>query len=88
MITIWISAVLGAGGALMLYMASPAQQLRKKRPAFRLCMISGSTLLCASLLMLLASEGSGTAVSEFLTLIMIVWSLVPLAAAVWRRRMS
>ncbi|GFE95645.1 MAG: hypothetical protein ABF558_02495 [Gluconobacter sp.] len=88
MMTTGIAMVLGAGGAVLLYMASPAQQLCTRRPAFRGCVVSGCVMLSISLLVLLATQGSGTAVFEFLTLLMSVWSLVPLAAAVWRKKVS
>lgn len=71
-------------GAVLLYLASPNQQLTRKATASRWVRWMGLTGLGAGLAILLQWAGPATAVFILLTAVMLVWTLVPIGAA-WLR---
>ncbi|HWJ70557.1 MAG TPA: hypothetical protein VNS79_10975 [Sphingobium sp.] len=73
------------GGAVLLYLASPNQQLAAGFERRRLSGSLGAIMLAGGLLLLFGVAGPATAVFIWFTLAMAVWSLVPLTAA-WLRR--
>jgi|GEM_PF-6832746 len=80
-----LAVVIGVVGAVFLYLAAPAQRLLKCSLSNRVCALSGTALLCLSLLFHLMIYGSGTAVFALLTLLMIVWSLLPIGVALLKQ---
>ncbi|MCC2977951.1 hypothetical protein LK533_14870 [Sphingomonas sp. PL-96] len=83
MILAWTGAVLVMAGALACYAAAPHQKLlarpgRSRAPVGALLLVLGTALL-------LQWAGPATALFIACTLAMLVWSVVPLAAA-WARR--
>lgn len=82
--SLW-GGVLVLAGALALYAAAPNQLLLKRR-AGKLAGYAGLAVLLAGLAVLLSWAGPGTAVFIFLTLAMLAWTVVPLAAAWLRSR--
>jgi hypothetical protein len=82
-----IAGVLGAAGALLLYVASPQQQWRARGPwPAKLRIWPGALCLLLSLALLMRNMGSGAAFFSWLTLVMLVWSLAPFLGA-WRAQM-
>jgi len=81
--TALLSALLMLGGAVLLYLASPNQRLAA-RPFPRAAGWAGAVALIAALVPLLGSFGPATAVFVWMTGAMLVWSVLPLAAAWWR----
>lgn len=78
-----LGVVLSASGAALLYAGAPHQQVTRsgRRP---MLLIGGGAALLVSLPALLAFFGPATAVFVWLTMTMLVWSVLPLAVA-WRR---
>ncbi|GAM06568.1 hypothetical protein [Novosphingobium sp. MBES04] len=70
-------------GAALLYRAAPNQALRPGKPAARGIFWAGWGATLLGLLDLLTWSGPTTSVFIWLTALMLVWSLLPLAAA-WR----
>ncbi|MCJ1960191.1 hypothetical protein [Novosphingobium mangrovi (ex Hu et al. 2023)] len=70
-------------GAALLYRAAPNQLLRPDQPAGRGVARGGWGAALLGLLVLLTWSGQATSVFIWLTALMLVWSLLPLAAA-WR----
>lgn len=70
-------------GAALLYRAAPNQALRPGQPAGRWIGRGGWGATLLGLLALLTWSGPATSVFIWLTALMLVWSLLPLAAA-WR----
>ncbi|KXV33439.1 hypothetical protein FXF46_10880 [Gluconobacter thailandicus] len=85
MMMTFLAMLIGVTGAVFLYLAAPAQHLLKCRLSNRNCALSGTGLLCLSLLFHLMIYGSGTAVFALLTLLMIVWSLLPIGLALLKQ---
>lgn len=79
------AGILVIAGALLLYAAAPHQRLLSRARPRRMLLVGGGLSLSAALLLLLAIAGPATAVFILLTLAMLVWSIVPLAVAWWRR---
>lgn len=75
--------LLTALGAALLYAGAPHQQVTRtgRRPAWLIC---GAAALLAGLPALLVFFGPATAVFVWLTMAMLVWSVLPLAVAWWR----
>lgn len=87
--TVAVAAALsGVIGALLLYLASPQQQLLPGQPwPRRRPWVPGAVCVALSLLLMLQVLGHGAAVFAWLTLLMLVWSLAPFVGAwVARRR--
>jgi hypothetical protein len=83
-----VAVVLGAAGAFVLYLGSPNQSLLAQPLASG---ASGSACvvgLLGSLLLFLQVAGPATAVYLLLTVVMLTWSLPPLAVGWWRQRAS
>ena len=78
-------AVLGSAatlvGAILLYLASPNQRATTRKLPGRPIALLGLIALVGGLLLLLAWAGPATAVFIWLTLAMLVWSMVPAVAA-------
>ncbi|GAD11551.1 hypothetical protein GFGA_1c0022 [Gluconobacter frateurii NBRC 103465] len=81
-----LAILTGLAGAIFLYLAAPAQQLWKCPLSKRMCTLAGSGLLCLSFLFHLMIYGSGTAFFVLLTLLMSVWSLLPIGVALLKQR--
>ncbi|MCB2060034.1 MAG: hypothetical protein R3E09_06120 [Novosphingobium sp.] len=82
-------AVLGGGvvmtGATLLYLASSNQQLTKSPPPRRWPLAwAGVLALAFGLALILQWAGPVASVFIAMTLAMLVWTVVPLAAAWWR----
>lgn len=69
---------------ILLYLASPNQLLWDRQLPSRLLALSGTIFASASLVLLLQWAGAATAIFILVTLVMLVWTFVPLAAA-WRQ---
>lgn len=87
MTPLWIvaSLLLTLAGSTLLYAGARNQRLiaaGEARPALRW---SGAAMLLCSLSLMLGWFGPATAVFVWMTLAMLVWTLLPLAAAWWRR---
>lgn len=80
-----MATLAGLGGAVCLYLSAPAQRLMFHRPNSRGCMMMGCSLLCVALISLLKVYGVGTAVFMLLTLLMSVWTLLPVGLAVLKQ---
>lgn len=81
------AALLGIGGAWLLYLAAPQQLWRARGPwPARHRIWPGALCLLLSLALLLREMGSGAAFFSWLTLVMLVWSLAPFLGA-WRAQM-
>ncbi len=80
------ASLAGVAGSWLLYLVSPRQQwlAGSLRPANRFAWLGGLCLL-ASLALMLPIMGSMVAVSVWLTLIMLIWSVAPFLGA-WRAR--
>lgn len=88
-----VSAMAGlAGGvlvvlaALLLYLAAPHQQWGALPMRPGACGWSGAAALVVGTVLLLGWAGAATAIFIALTLLMAVWSVVPVAIATWRFR--
>jgi hypothetical protein len=83
-----VAVVLGAAGAFALYLASPNQRLLGRPLASRAgggaCIVG----LLASLLLFRRVAGPATSVYLLLTVVMLTWSIAPLAVGWWRQRGS
>lgn len=80
------SAVLAIAGAMLLYVASPQQQLLARVPwPPRHRVWPGASCLVWSLVLLWPRMGAAAAVAAWLTLLMLVWTLAPFLGA-WRAR--
>lgn len=69
---------------IVLYLASPNQLLWDRQLPSRLLTLTGTIFASASLVLLLQWAGAATAIFILVTLVMFVWTFVPLAAA-WRK---
>lgn len=76
--------VLSLLGGLILYLASPNQLLWTRALPRRLLALAGAGSTFAGLVLLLRWAGPATAVFIAFTAVMLVWTIVPLAAA-WLR---
>jgi hypothetical protein len=77
--------LLTAAGAFLLYAGSRNQRLfAASRPAGPMRLAGGAALL-ASLALMWTWFGRAAAVFAWATLAMLIWSVVPLAVAWWRR---
>ena len=72
-----------AAGASLLYLASPNQQATRRRPPRRRLAATGAAAEGLALICFLQVAGPATAVFIWMTVAMLVWSIVPLLAA-WR----
>lgn len=81
-----VAALLCATGAVLLYLASPNQQLARKPMRGRILAGLGGIALIGALALLLGVSGPATAIFVWMTLAMLVWSVVPLGVAWWRWR--
>lgn len=80
------SAVLAVAGAILLYVASPQQQLLARGPwPSRQRAWPGASCVLASLVLLWPRMGAAAAVAAWLTVLMLVWTLAPFLGA-WRAR--
>lgn len=80
-----IGALLTMIGAFLLYGGADNQRLSARggrRPAFR---IAGGAAFVLALPFLFGGLGPATAIFMWLILAMLIWSIVPLALAWWRR---
>ena len=73
-----------AGAALLLYLASPHQKIFARDLPRKSLVGAGIVLLGVSLVLLMRRFGNATAVFNLLTLLMLLWTLLPLAVAYWR----
>lgn len=82
--SIHLALALAVLGAFLLYAGSPNQRLsaRGRRP---LLLALGAAGLLMALPLLLGWFGPATAVFVWMTVAMLVWSIVPLGVAWWRR---
>ncbi|GAA5069001.1 hypothetical protein [Lysobacter panacisoli] len=81
------SAALAILGAILLYIASPQQQLLRRGPwPTRAHGWPGTLCVLASLALLWPRMGSAAAVATWFTLLMLVWTLIPFAGAWCARR--
>ncbi|MBW4329265.1 hypothetical protein KY084_00035 [Stakelama sp. CBK3Z-3] len=76
---------LTAFAAMLLYFASPHQRLVPPHGQARIFAALGVTGLIAALAILLGWAGRASAVFMLFTIAMLVWTIVPLFAAWWRR---
>ena len=72
--------------ALLLHLAAPHQQWGALRVRPALCGWSGAGALVIGTALLMGWAGPATAIFIALTLLMTVWSIVPVAIAWWRFR--
>lgn len=80
------SAVLAIVGAMLMYLVSPQQQWRVRGPwPERGGVWPGSLCTLLSLALLWPHLGAAAAVSTWLTLLMLVWTVAPFLGA-WRAR--
>lgn len=70
--------------ATLLYLASPNQPHRLRAARSGTLRRAGSVGMVLGLLLILQWAGPATSAFIALTLAMVIWTLVPLAAAVWR----
>jgi len=86
-----IGAILGGLSvclaAMLLYLAAPHQQMGRLPFPPRLAGWSGVALLIVGTALLLGWAGAATAIFIVLTLVMTIWSIVPVIIA-WRRGAS
>lgn len=80
------ASVLAVVGGMLCYLVSRNQLLLVRPPNARLCLLAGSVLVCGALVLLLQARSPATAVFMLLTLLMAVWSLLPLGLALVRNR--
>lgn len=80
-----LAALLGFGGAMLIYLGAPNQALLARRLAFRPAMLAGMAALLLSLGVLLSIMGAATAVFALFVLLMSVWTLAPFAALLRRK---
>ncbi|ATJ90611.1 MULTISPECIES: hypothetical protein [Acetobacter] len=80
------ASVLTVAGGVLCYLASRNQLLLARAPNARLCLLVGGALICVALGVLLQARSPATAVFMLLTLLMAVWSLLPLGLALLRYR--
>ncbi len=85
MILAAMGALLVMLGAGILFLASPHQLLLRKPPARPIALGSGASAILAGTLLLLGWAGPATAIFIAMTAAMLVWTLLPLAAA-WLRQ--
>jgi len=83
-----VAVAFGMAGALGFYLASPNQKLRAQHLPLRVGAGVGAAGMLVSLLSLLQVAGPATSVYLLLTLLMFLWSVVPLIAGWWRYRQS
>ena len=84
-----IAAVaVGAAGAFALYLSSPNQRLLAPPLAPRAGGVACLVGLLGSLLLFLQVAGPATSVYLLLTVVMLTWSIPPLAVGWWRQRGS
>ncbi|MGF7156258.1 hypothetical protein [Novosphingobium gossypii] len=76
--------VLVAWAGVALYLATPHQRWGRLPASGRTMGKTGAGLLVAGMALLLAWAGTATAVFIGVTLLMTVWSIVPIAIAWWR----
>ena len=84
-LSIVIAILLALGGAFLLYAGAKNQRLTitgGKRP---LLLQGGGAALLLSLILMWRWFGPATAVFTWMTLAMLVWSVLPLTVAWWRR---
>jgi hypothetical protein len=70
--------VAAAAGAFLLYAASPHQQLFERRPSGRALAATGVVGILLALVLALQEFGRATAVYYTMTILMLVWTLLPL----------
>ena len=70
--------------ATLLYLASPNQPALGSAGRARTLRLAGSAGMVLGLVLILQWAGPATSVFIALTLAMLIWTIVPLAAAVWR----
>lgn len=70
--------VAAAAGAFLLYAASPHQQLFERRPSGRALAAAGVLGILLALALALQGFGQATAVFYTMTILMLVWTLLPL----------
>lgn len=80
-----LAVVMITGGAIALYLTSPNQKLLAARWPWWRGLVLGASGLLSGLVALLQVAGPATAVFRLLTLLMVVWTLLPLACG-WLRR--
>jgi len=80
-----LSAVSGAAGAWLLYLASPQQQWLVSRPSPRALALPAGVSLLLSLALMLSMMGAMAAVASWMVLVMLVWTAAPFIGA-WRAR--
>jgi len=82
----FLGMVIVIGASLALYLASPHQLVVKRTRPTQVLAWGGLAGLVLGLVVLLQWAGPATAVFIAVTLAMLVWTVVPLAAAWLRRR--
>lgn len=80
-----VGAFLVMAGAVNLYLASPNQRLTRTPVRRRSAGWAGAAAMIAGVTLLLKWAGPATAIFIALTVAMLIWSFVPVAAA-WARR--
>lgn len=70
--------------AALLYLASPNQPSRARPSLSRTLLPAGSIGMGLGLVLILQWAGPATSAFITLTLAMLVWTIVPLGAALWR----
>ena len=76
--------LLAAAGAMLFYLASPHQKLCKPTKAPRVLNRTACILLALGTILMLFWAGPATAIFIVMTVVMAVWSIIPVVIA-WRR---
>jgi len=81
------SVALGAAtsGAIFLYAASPHQRLFDQAPSGQALTVAGALSILLALALALQQFGRATAVFYTMTILMLVWTLLPLVVVYVRR---
>ncbi len=80
----FLAALCALVGGGLLYLASPNQKWRERPLAGRWVIWAGGVLLALSLILLWQVAGSASSVFILTTVLMAIWTLLPLAIA-WLR---
>jgi glucose dehydrogenase len=75
-------------GSVATYLASPNQRLTAHVRPRRTIGVSGLLMVIAGLILTMTQAGRATSVFIALTMAMLVWTVMPIATAWWRRPRS
>tara|TARA_R110002072_G_scaffold31735_5_gene97571 strand:- start:57553 stop:57834 length:282 start_codon:yes stop_codon:yes gene_type:complete len=87
---IYIAGAVVAAGliALLLYLASPHQKLMRQQPPVKAIYISCAILVILAFVMLDGVFGPAISVYFLLTVIMLVWSIIPISVGYFRKQQA